>query len=259
MRRISPKGVIAGTIVDLVTTNVALLPVALIVYAQVAKAGMTHAEENAAFTNAFAHNSPLYAMGLSLGCMASVLGGWTAAKVARQSEVLNGALSAVGCVGLGVYGWIATHSSIPVWQHLSFILLSPALGALGGIIRVRQIERLPSGDVADGRSDLEVAPIISNGSRWLYIANRALTVVFALAAFFFGSVGVYGYNRHETTIVFGSAFICAFGIVAMTLFLIAARMMRSGRAHLALHLSGLVIGSIPFVVMIVGLVIQHAG
>ena len=256
VRRVSPLAVVCGTIVDLVATNLAMVPVAVFVFAEAAEAGMTSGQQNEAFKNAFTHNSSIYAIGLVLGCAASVLGGWTAAKVARRSELLNGALSAVGCVGLGVYGWFATSSPTPVWQHVSFLVLSPALGSLGGIIRVRQLQRAQA---ASSASDLEHGTIVRGRLRAIYLANRVITAVLGVAVFFFASMGVYGYNRHDSAIIFGSVFICSFGVTAVFLFLLAARRLRSGRAYLALHLSAFGIAATPFLLMIVGLVLQHAG
>jgi len=53
-------------------------------------------------------------------------------------EVLNGALSSILCVGSRVYTVINLNSAGPLWLHLAFLPLSPALGALGGYLRSRQ-------------------------------------------------------------------------------------------------------------------------
>ena len=70
-----------------------------------------------------------------------VLGGYLAARVAKRGEVLNGALSAYFCVGLGIYGMAVGQAAVPVWQHLVSFVASPALGALGGYLRLRQTSR----------------------------------------------------------------------------------------------------------------------
>jgi hypothetical protein len=70
--------------------------------------------------------------------MCSVLGGYVAARIAKRGELLNGALSAYLCIGVGVYGMIAGHSAIPLWQHLVAFVGSPILGALGGYLWMRQ-------------------------------------------------------------------------------------------------------------------------
>jgi hypothetical protein len=73
-----------------------------------------------------------------LGGLCSVLGGYVSARIAKHDEVLNGALSSILCVGSGVYTVINLSSAGPLWLHLAFLPLSPALGALGGYLRSRQ-------------------------------------------------------------------------------------------------------------------------
>jgi hypothetical protein len=58
-----------------------------------------------------------------------------AARMAKRSYLLNGALSAYLCVGSSIYALVTGHGgTIPLWQHIAFLPLSPALGALGGWI-----------------------------------------------------------------------------------------------------------------------------
>jgi hypothetical protein len=74
------------------------------------------------------------------------LGGYVAARLARRGEVVNGALSAYLCVGLGIVSWVTGSASLPAWQHVVAFVVSPALGAVGGYLRLKQVRS------ADNRS-----------------------------------------------------------------------------------------------------------
>jgi hypothetical protein len=76
-----------------------------------------------------------------LGTLWSIIGGYIAAFVAKRDEALHGALSSYFCVALGIYGLFAGHGSIPLWMHVFGFTASPALGALGGLLRARQTSR----------------------------------------------------------------------------------------------------------------------
>jgi hypothetical protein len=69
------------------------------------------------------------------GAMASVLGGYVAARIAKRGHMWNGALSSYLCIGSSIYALgTGAGGTIPLWQHIAFLPLSPALGALGGYI-----------------------------------------------------------------------------------------------------------------------------
>jgi hypothetical protein len=135
MKRVSFKGVAIGNIVDIVSTNVVVLPVAVYV---LFKAG-SPPDIAAGSAKEILKGSTLLVVSSSiLGGLCSVLGGYVSARIAKHDEVLNGALSSILCVGSGVYTVINLSSAGPLWLHLAFLPLSPALGALGGYLRSGQ-------------------------------------------------------------------------------------------------------------------------
>ena len=73
-----------------------------------------------------------------LGLAATILGGYMAALIARAPHVLHGALSAWLCMGIGIHAIASGGDGAPLWQHLLALVLSPAFGALGGYLRLRQ-------------------------------------------------------------------------------------------------------------------------
>jgi hypothetical protein len=135
MKRISFKGVSIGNIVDIVSTNLVVLPLAVYV---LFRAG-SPPDIAAGSAKEILKGSNLFVVWSSiLGGLCSVLGGYVSARIAKHDEVLNGALSSILCVGSGVYTVINLSSADPLWLHLVFLPLSPALGALGGYLRSRQ-------------------------------------------------------------------------------------------------------------------------
>ena len=125
MKRISFKGVAIGNIVDIVSTNVVVLPLAAYVLFS-AGSPLDIAADSA---EEILKGSTLLVVSSSiLGGLCSVLGGYVSTRIAKHDEVLNGALSSILCVGSGVYTVINLSSAGPLWLHLAFLPLSPALG-----------------------------------------------------------------------------------------------------------------------------------
>ena len=81
---------------------------------------------------------PVYALQLLMGAATTVLGGYVAARIARHHETLNGLLASWACIAVGVYSMTSGKGTDPVAVQVLLLLLSPALGALGGWLRQRQ-------------------------------------------------------------------------------------------------------------------------
>ena len=141
MQAFSWKGVVLGGITDIVATNIAAFPLAIVAAIGTDLTSLPKAERGKALV-AVMHASLGFQMtGWVLGAMCSILGGYVAARIAKRGEVMNGALSAYLCVGIGVYSVIAGHSATPLWQQLVAFVGSPLLGAYGGYLRVKQANR----------------------------------------------------------------------------------------------------------------------
>jgi hypothetical protein len=264
------KGVVLGATSDIVATNVLLAPVAVFFYARLDQS-LPAAEKSAAFTRAFTDDPQLYLIGMILGCTASIFGGWVAARTARRAELLNGALSAVACIGFGIYGMTTRADVVPLWQHLAFFALSPALGAFGGVIRRRQHARAEreAPDIAalmleaanEGLPSPAPAEEELRGlARALYVGNRIVAGIGVLGFLLFGLVGLAGYTEHKSSLMLGSAIICLFVAAVVVLLQVAARLLRTGRrAHWAYHGGALAVASVFAALMIVGIsVAKHS-
>jgi len=134
MKRVSLKGVVIGSIADIVSTNIVLLP--LIIY--VMSTSGQSAQVPDSITQVLMASSFYRVSATILGALCSVLGGYVSARIAKHDELLNGALSSILCIGFGVYALISGSAAGATGLHLAFLPLSPALGALGGYLSSRR-------------------------------------------------------------------------------------------------------------------------
>ena len=136
----STVGVLVGGVVDIVATNIFALPVIVYVMVRDHPVGACAAQTLARVIGA---DPSLVATTMLLGGLASVLGGYTAAWIARRNHLLIGALSAYLCMISGIVALVHdTTGAAPLVQHLGFLVLSPALGLLGGYLRSLQMRRV---------------------------------------------------------------------------------------------------------------------
>jgi len=135
------KGITIGGIVDVLGSAAMSIPVAIVAAWRIALPSLPAGEQARALGDAL-ESPPYYFATLLLGSLFSVIGGYVCARIARRGEVLNGALSALPCIFLGVWGSISGMIRLPLWQHLLFILLTLALGALGGYLQLRRAQAL---------------------------------------------------------------------------------------------------------------------
>jgi hypothetical protein len=141
MRAFSWKGVLLGGITDIVATNIAAFPLAIVAAMGTDLTSLPKAERGKALV-AVMHTSFGFQMtGWFLGAMCSVLGGYVAARIAKRGELMNGALSAYLCVSIGLYSVIAGHLATPLWQQVVAFVGSPILGGYGGYLWMRQANR----------------------------------------------------------------------------------------------------------------------
>lgn len=131
MKRVSFKGVAIGNVVDIVATNVVMVPVMIYVLTT-AKMGSPPDHGAGAVTEALKTSNVFLAASSILGGLCSILGGYVSARIAKHDEVLNGTLSSILCIGFGIYALI--NGTGHLWLHLLYLLLSPAFGALGGYL-----------------------------------------------------------------------------------------------------------------------------
>jgi hypothetical protein len=229
-------------VVDIVATNVAVMPLfvgVMVAQSSAAKPALT----DQAIAAAMQSSPLLFSAALVLGCLCSILGGWAAARLAQRAESLHGALSSFLCVGLGIYAWIKGSPSIGTFQHLVFLVLSPALGAIGGMLQARQRERRQAaGEIVAG-----VASLLSGWSRALYFADRILQWTAGAFLGLFVTVGLYGRGAGNYNIVIGAIAFAFLGALLAGLYLSAARALVAGRRHWPIRALALLLTLLPIV------------
>jgi hypothetical protein len=132
MSKISILGVVVGAVVDIVATNIVTIPLVVFIAYKLAKSGLSPEQVQAAIIDAMRTDTTYFTIGMLLGSLCSILGGYISAKIAKKSELLNGGLASFLCIGSGICSWAFVNSPYPWWYHVLAILLSGSLATLGG-------------------------------------------------------------------------------------------------------------------------------
>lgn len=256
--KLSIKGVLLGAVADIVTTNILAIPIVMVVDVRLVHSAPGTAPSVAAFTQAMKGSPGLYLTALVLGSVASVFGGWVAARVARRSEVLNGAVSAVACMGFGVYAMIRYPQSAPLWQHIAFLVLSPVLGAVGGVIERRQPRRPVIEPAADSPNEAVVPAPLRGVQRSVYVVNRLLMIVVVLLFALFVLGGLLASAQHNPKAITGSIILCVLSLIAAVLLVAGGRSVRRGHAsHWMFHVGAVAALAFPVAAIALGLAMLH--
>lgn len=133
MSAISIKGVVIGTVFDIVASGIFGV-VFVMIYA--ATAGITAPEDLAGVATAPEFRVFSYVS----GGLISIIAGYLAARIAGRGELVNGTLSSVLCVGLGLVAALVSHPPEFGIKEILQFAFSPLLGLLGGYLRLRQVQ-----------------------------------------------------------------------------------------------------------------------
>jgi uncharacterized membrane protein YfcA len=140
MSKVSVKGVLIGSVVDIIASVVLGLPFALYTVSKVDLSHTPNSQASAVVTAAIHGNVPMYTAQLLVGLACSVLGGYVAAWLAKHDELLNGGLSSLLCVALGIYTVATGKDSNPHWLQILLLVASPLMALLGGDL-MRRLRR----------------------------------------------------------------------------------------------------------------------
>lgn len=142
--KLSILGVLVGGLVDVSSSFILGLTVAVYVALKVPLEQRVGPQANAAVTSAIHGNHLLYFSELLIGLLCSAFGGYVAAAIAKRHERLNGTLSCYLCVSLGIV-LLAFHlQHEPLWQQFMLLAASPLMAFIGGDLRFRQRMRKTS-------------------------------------------------------------------------------------------------------------------
>jgi hypothetical protein len=141
--KVSILGVLVGGIVDVVSSVVLGLPLAVYMALKVPMDLRTDPHASAAISAAMKGNHALYITQLAIGLLCSALGGYIAALIAKRHERLNGTLSCWLCISMGIVGMAIGLDKDPLWQQIPLLVSSPIMAFIGGNLRLRQRMRQP--------------------------------------------------------------------------------------------------------------------
>jgi hypothetical protein len=140
MKKLSVWGILIGGVVDIVSTNILAFPLIMyIIFTHPELMRMSTSAATTALTQVLQGDWLLFGTQFLLGVFCSVLGGYVAALIAKHDELLNGALSAYLCVAFGIYGVVTKIGTESIFLIVLGFILSPALGLLGGHLRLLQV------------------------------------------------------------------------------------------------------------------------
>lgn len=134
MRRVSIKAVALGGFADIVSSIAFDIPVSLWVLSRVNFLHVAPEQIQASVSAAVSAHPGVHTLEMLLGFVASILGGYVAARLAKHDALLNGALSSWLCVALGIGGMALGVDSDPVRTQVLLVVVSPAFGLLGGYL-----------------------------------------------------------------------------------------------------------------------------
>ncbi|MFZ0271253.1 MAG: hypothetical protein WB524_09895 [Acidobacteriaceae bacterium] len=125
MSRLSIKGAVLGGIVDVGSSFVLAIPVAIWI---VFRHGLNHHPAR------IPESPGLSATNLIVGLFTSVLGGFVAARIARHDELLNGAASSWLCLLLAIVSIVIGLGNDTLVHKLLMLPAGPICGLFGGYL-----------------------------------------------------------------------------------------------------------------------------
>jgi hypothetical protein len=136
--KISFKGVLVGGAVDVAFSFILGIPITLYAVSRIDLSHMPKDRASAAIASGIHANTAVYLMEVLVGSLCSVLGGYTAAFIARRNERLNGALSAYLCTAIGIFTIAFGKDTHSLAVQLILLVAGPLLSLMGGWVRLRQ-------------------------------------------------------------------------------------------------------------------------
>jgi hypothetical protein len=141
MSKQSLIGVLVGGVTNIVAANLLGVPIAAYIMTMTGVLGLPTTERKAIYLAVLHANPPLFALSLATWGFCSILGGYVAARIARNNEVVVGAFSSWTCVLLAANALVQGLPGQPIWQFLVWLPGSPLLAALGGYVMQRTSRR----------------------------------------------------------------------------------------------------------------------
>ena len=112
--KVSIKGVVIGSISDIVGSNVWGVVLVAYLMSRYDSASIPQSQLETAISSIVRSDPLLFAANLLIGASFSVLGGYMSAHIAKRNELLNGALTSFLCVSIGISSIVTGTSEDPL-------------------------------------------------------------------------------------------------------------------------------------------------
>ena len=145
IKKISIRAILVGSLVDIIGTGIwgAVLIVYLISVHRILPGPLLAIQIKE--VSSISSHPGIFLIKFAGGIIFSIVGGYTAAAIAKRNELIYGALSSFLCVGSGIYSVLKGSNTFPLIVQLIILLISPMLGLLGGYLNLKKYKRtLPS-------------------------------------------------------------------------------------------------------------------
>jgi hypothetical protein len=77
----------------------------------------------------------IYATQLAIGIACSMVGGFVAASIAKERQLLNAGLASWLCVGLGIGSIISSHGAVSLVAQVAAVVVTPLCYLAGALVR----------------------------------------------------------------------------------------------------------------------------
>ncbi len=166
--RVQPKAVFLGFLVDSVGTFVVAAIIGIVAGVFYA---MNDGDIDALTVDSVYSNTPLMLFAVLLGSGFTVLGGYIAGSIARESRLFNAALVGVTGIFIGLFFW----GEAPLWYDMTGLLLIVPAACLGGFIAVkREASVVPS---RQGGQDASGPESGRASHSWVGVSSFGLSVL----------------------------------------------------------------------------------
>jgi nitrate/nitrite transporter NarK len=129
LKRINILSIIVGIIVDMVGTMIAS-SIFTAIYVLSNHIDIQNIKE--LYTN------NLYiSLSMIIGAIFSILGGFVAARIAKQNKLMNSAIIGIACEIVGIYTIFNGKSFLPTWYHVMAFIITIPLTLIGGALAIR--------------------------------------------------------------------------------------------------------------------------
>jgi len=141
MNKVSIKGVLIGGMVDVATSLVLGIPIAIYAFAKVDFAHTPKDQMAVAMTAVMNGHPSIYITQMAVGLACSALGGYVAARLAKHDELLNGTLSSFLCTAIGICSIAAGKDSHSLAMQVLTFAGSLVFAFIGGYLALLQCRK----------------------------------------------------------------------------------------------------------------------